>query len=101
MLQRFVAAAEPAAEYAALAAVYDRFAAEAQPTWDITDHRGPVPCTGRGMLRLPTQLGIQIVAGWAASLAVVEQPASAVDAVVPAGPLNREIKRRLRSVKAA
>lgn len=120
LYERFNAASKPEAEYDALTNLYDRFVVEAQPTWDISDHRGVVPNTARGMTRLPTSLALAMVSQWMATFAVsaeeqetavaprpdipglrlVESQApSAVDAVVPPGPLNREIKRRLRAAK--
>lgn len=91
------------AEYAALLPLIERFVTEAQPTWEISDPRGVVPCTPLGMLRLPIRLTLQMIEGWLNTLIVpsAEKPESAVDAVLPPGKARNEIKRRLRSVKAA
>lgn len=90
-----------AAQVVALVPVYERFIAEAQPTWDISDHRGPIPVTSSGMLRLG-ELGVRIIVEWVQdSVRVEEVPQSAVDAIIPPGKLNTDLKRRLRSVKAA
>lgn len=107
LLGRFMAAEKPEAEYAALGDLFSRFVLEAQPSWDIVDHRGAVPNTARGMMRLPTDLALPMVQLWLETLTAAAeepeaaQPPTAVDAIVPEGPLNREIKRRLRSVRAA
>lgn len=74
--------------------------AEAMPTWDIMDHHGPVPATEAGWLRIPDLLAQQIAVGWLNTY-TAEQPSSAVDALIPEGPMRNEIKRRLRAVKAA
>jgi hypothetical protein len=110
---RVVADAEkPEAKYVALTKLYEQFVFEAQPTWDIADHRGPVPTTARGMARIPLDLQLAILAGWVDSYVVAEKPEreplpfsvvesdapSAVDAIFPSGPVNRELKRRLRKV---
>lgn len=91
------------AEYAALVPLFERFVYEAQPSWSISDHRGAIPCTAGGMARLPIRLGLAMIDRWLESLIVPkpDEAESAVDAVVPPGPANREIKRRLRAVKAA
>jgi hypothetical protein len=109
---RVVADAEkPEAKYVALTKLYEQFIFEAQPTWDIADHRGPVPATARGMARIPLDLQLAILAAWVDSygvkqereplpFSVIESDApSAVDAVFPPStPVNRELKRRLRKV---
>jgi len=100
----YQAADDPDAELAALLELYRFFVAEAQPTWDIADHRGLIPVSGEGMLRLPLELAQQTVAGWLRTLPVpveAEEPTSAVDAVLPPGPFRDEVKTRLRAVKAA
>lgn len=97
-------ASKPGAEYAALVPIFERFLLEAQPTWDIADHRGPIPVTVRGMARLPLSISLGMFNQWLGSLPVAQeedQPESAVDAVIPPGPVNLEIKRRLKKAKAA
>ena len=104
-----------AAEYVALTNLFERFVSEAQPTWAISDHLGSIPATAAGTRRLPLPMQMAIIEQWfdtfnrkpereelPEGLHVVESDApSAVDAVIPPGPLQREIKKRLRSVKAA
>jgi hypothetical protein len=100
----YQAATEPDAELAALLSLFRFVAGEAQPSWDIADHRGLIPATGEGMLRLPLELSLRIVADWLGTLPVaadVEEPGSVVDEVLPPGPLRDEVKTRLRAVKAA
>lgn len=110
----FQRASSPEEEYPALKTAYEYFIAEGQPQWDIVDHRGAVPVTARGMLRLPDALASEIVNQWLATfeakaehpeiegLHVVESDApSAVDALIPPGPLQTAVKRRLRRAKAA
>jgi hypothetical protein len=104
LAKAFLDARGPAQEYTALVRLFDYFAAEAMPSWDIVDHRGPVPATARGMLRLPLSHSLALVNAWIQSLPAAkeeEEPQSAVDAVLPPGALNREVKRRLRAVKKA
>ncbi len=101
----FRSAKDPNAQYLALARLFGHFVLEAQPQWDIVNHRGPVPLTAEGMLRLPLTLGLSIVGKWQATFNAAKkassEPLSAVDALIPAGPLNQEVKRRLRAVKPA
>lgn len=85
-------------ELRALETVYGFFVVEAQPMWQIVDHRGPVLPTAAGMLRLPIDLGLGLVLQWAAT---VTPKASAVDAVIPPGPLRDEMNERLRVVPKA
>lgn len=116
LAQRLKEADEGPAEYVALGNLFEVFVREAMPQWDIADHLGPIPATVAGMRRLPLTLQSSILDQWIQSLeeeeeaerpelpglTLVESPApSAVDAVVPPGPLNREIKKRLRRAKAA
>lgn len=104
LLGRFNVAAKAQDEYVALNGLFEHVIREAQPQWDIVDHLGPVPATARGMARLPLDLGLAIASQWLGTLPQKKEaaePPSAVDAVIPPGPLNREIKRRLKSVKAA
>ena len=108
LLSRFMAASKQQDEYVALNALYEHVVREVQPQWDIVDHLGAVPTTARGMARLPLDLGLSIASLWLQTFVPAEkpeasqaEPASAVDAVIPPGPMNLEIKRRLRKKKAA
>lgn len=96
----FYAADGPAAEYSALEKMYGLFMVEAQPTWDIVDHRGPVPVTPAGMMRLPLPLAFEVYEQWSATFEGIaeEKPATAVDALVAPGALRDELNARLRAV---
>jgi hypothetical protein len=97
----FFAADGPAAEFAALRDLNAFFVDEAQPTWDIVDHRGPVPATAQGMLRLPLALVLNLVNGWTDTLATEdEKPATAVDAIVPPGDLRDQLNDALAKKRA-
>ena len=61
-------------EQAAIEAVYSLFVDEALLAWNLIDHRGPVPPTTEGMLRLPLLLGLEIVSTWLAALMAVPVP---------------------------
>lgn len=87
------ASAKGAAELGALRDLYEFFVAEAQPTWDLMDHRGPIQPTAGGMLRLPIALGLALVEGWAGTL---EPTPTAVDEVVPPGPVRDALNAELR-----
>lgn len=91
----FYAADGPAAEVRALSELYEFFVAEAQPTWALADHRGAIPASVDGMWRLPLDVAMEFVAQW------IQPPASVVDDVVPAGPVQAELKQRLREARAA
>jgi hypothetical protein len=80
----------------ALIKSYTHFLTEAQPTWHIVDHRGPVQATVAGMLRLPVALAMGLVVDWSAAFAA-EPPATAVDKLVPEGPLRDELNAKLRA----
>lgn len=103
LVKRYLETDNQQAEYIALAAMCDFTVREALPQWDIADHHGYIPVSGSGMTRLPIRLLLQIIDQWLASyiLPEAEKPANAVDAVIPPSPARNEIKRRLRSVKAA
>lgn len=92
-------AAKPAEEAAALQAVYRFFVSEAQPTFEIVDHRGPILPTADGMLRLPLPLALGIIDGWTSTFQAVPE-ATAVDAMVPEGPLRDKLNKGLRRKKA-
>lgn len=98
-LGEFVEAKTTSAKLAAMTELYELVVTEARPTWDILDHRGPVPATSAGMLRLPADLGLGICTGWLETLPVEKD--TAVDAVVPPGPARDELNRRLKAAKAA
>ena len=83
-------------ELAALEALYGHFLIEAQPQWDIVDHRGPVLPTTGGMLRLPVDLALGLVNEW---VATITPKASAVDAVLPPGPLRDDLNAQLRAIR--
>ena len=89
-------AAKPEAESAALRELYAFFVAEGQPTWEIVDHRGPIPPTPDGMLRLPLPVAFGMIDGWTS--AYVPKP-TAVDAMVPEGPLRDELNAGLRKAR--
>ena len=115
LAQKAVAAAEGAPQYVALNDLYEYVIREAQPQWDIVDHIGAVPLTARGMARLPLPLAMEICNQWLETLDAKPEPVevpeglhlvesdahSAVDAKIPPGPVNRELKRRLNRAKAA
>jgi len=92
-------AAKPAAEGVALRELYAFFVAEAQPTWAIVDHRGPILPTPDGMLRLPLPLALAIIDGWVSTFQPVPE-ATAVDAMIPPGALRDELNKGLRRKKA-
>jgi len=94
--------AEPGpTQLVALQRLYEYVVPEAQPTWDILDHQGPVPTTVNGMLRLPLDIALPICLGWLATFGQEEQSDSAVDALIPPGKLREALKGDLRLVKAA
>ncbi len=85
-----------AVELPALRDLYEFFVDEAQPTWDILDHRGPVPPTVAGLLRLNHLHVAGLIVEWAQTLRVVPE-STAVDELIPAGPLHDELNRQLRA----
>jgi hypothetical protein len=92
----YFTASGPELELAALRRAYAFFCAEAQPTWEIVDHRGIVPATTAGMLRLPVELGLGIILLWSQAF-VAEPPETAVDKIIPPGELRDSLNRRLRA----
>lgn len=103
LVAAFNAASTRAAEHNVLAALIDRFMLEAQPSWDIVDHRGAVPANGRGMARLPLDVQLAIIVAWIETFVIAQEepaPASAVDAVIAPGPANVELKRRLARARS-
>lgn len=89
-----------AAELVALRECYEFFVAEAQPTWDLIDHRGPVPATVSGLLRLNHMHVLGLVAEWAGTLQT-EPPTTAADELLPEGPLRDEMNRQLKAKRKA
>lgn len=98
LVAAFFAATEARVENAALRAAYEHFVGEAQPTWSIVDHRGPIQPTTEGLLRLPLPLGLRLVELWSETFIPAEQPETAVDELIPPGPLRDEMNARLRVV---
>lgn len=101
----FLVAKDETARLTALNAIYERFVPEAQPTWDLIDHRGPILPTVGGMLRLdPLALGLPIVYAWLETMAVVEEEdeqSTAVDELIPPGELNQSLNEQLRELREA
>lgn len=91
LVNAFYAAKDPGAEFVALTKAYELFVDEAQPTWAIADHRGPIPPTADGMLRLPVPLALDIIGQW------IEPPPSAVDELIPPGPLRDALNEGLKA----
>lgn len=83
-----------AAEFDALRAAYRFFVDEAQPTWEIVDHRGVVHPTADGMLRLDTTLALGCIVAWAEKF-TEPPPETAVDRLVPPGPMRDRLKAEL------
>lgn len=98
LMSAFMRATEPGPELAALAELYPFFLGEAQPVWDIADHRGPVPVSVVGMYRLPIPLALRIVDGWLETFEP-DKP-SAVDAVIPPGPVRDALNKGLRAKRS-
>jgi hypothetical protein len=89
--------APAAGEYAALERLYGFFCIEAQPTWAIVDHRGAIPATPAGMMRLPIPLAFEMIEQWSA--AFVAAPAeTAADKLLPPGPVRDRVNAQLRAV---
>ena len=93
----YFGASEPTALSAALSALASFFCVEAQPTWDVVDHRGVIPATPAGMLRFPDVLALELVAAWAQAF-VAEPAETAVDKLVEPGPRRDRLNARLRAV---
>lgn len=92
------AKAKGADEMSALSAMYELLVSEAQLTWDIADHKGPVPVSVSGMLRLPLNLGLAIYLGW---LETITPKATAVDELIPPSPLRDQLNSKLREKRKA
>jgi hypothetical protein len=86
------------ASAAALTELYTFFVLEAQPTWEIVDHRGPVAATAAGMYRFPSKLGVDICLEWAGTYI---EKATAVDELIPPSPLRDQLNAKLRAKRKA
>lgn len=86
-------AAEGPAQLAALSDLYGFFVAEAQPTWEIVDHRGAIPATSAGMLRLPLDIALKAIEAW---IDLFTPKTSAVDEMVPPGVLRDDLNAALK-----
>lgn len=89
----YEAATEGSAEVVALRDLYGTFLEEAQPTWDLIDHRGPIAPTLAGMWRLPLPVALGLIGAW---LTTITPPSTAVDEMVPPGPLRESLNTELR-----
>lgn len=98
LLAAFLAVPEsqPAKQIEALSELLPVFVAEAQPSWDLSDHRGPIPPTLSGLWRLPLPLALRFIDEWVDPPA---PPSTAVDELVPPGPLRDELNAGLRQKK--
>ena len=99
----FFAAPGPEAEFAALRVAFGLFVDEAQPTWEIVNHKGPVPPTEAGMLRLPLALGLALCEQWTDTYVGVEEEEeteTAVDEVYPPGGLRDQLNAVLARKRA-
>jgi hypothetical protein len=94
----YLSAKSDKAKSEALLELYGFFVAEAQPTWEIIDHRGPIAPTVAGTMRLPAALGVDIVLEW---LGTHTRKASAVDALVPPSALRDQLNAALREKRKA
>ena len=84
------------AEMAALRDLYAYFVLEAQPSWDIVDHRGTVPATAAGLLRLPVETALGLIGEWIGTL--IPEPTVA-DEVLPDGPVRDEVNAALKAAR--
>ena len=82
------------AELVALRELYGFFVVEAQPEWDIVDHRGRIAPTTAGMLRLPLDLALSLIGAW---LDTITPKSTAVDELVPPGPVRDALNTALKS----
>lgn len=98
LIEAYQSAKPGAAELVALRDLYGFFIAEAQPTWTIIDHRGPIQPTTEGMYRLPLDVSLPIIAEWMATLIPKE---TAVDKLVPPSPLRDQLNAKLSAKRKA
>lgn len=98
LFDKYAAAREPAAEMAALRDLYEYVVAEAQPTWQLLDHKGVVPPTASGMMRLPLPIAFALIREW---LDTAREKATAADAMLPDGPAKDTINLALRRKRKA
>ena len=96
LVTAFYAAKPGAAELVALRELYAYFVLEAQPVWDVEDHRGRIPPTSAGMLRLPTNIALGLVVEW---LETGTPKPTAADEVLPDGPVKDEVNAALRAAR--
>jgi hypothetical protein len=96
LIRSFYVAKPGAEELDALRNIYGYFVLEAQPTWDIEDHRGRIPATPAGMLRLPVDAALGLVSEWLGTL--IPTPTVA-DEVLPPGPVRDEVNTALRKAR--
>lgn len=80
----------------ALRDLYDYFVAEAQPTFAIVDHRGAVPNTTSGLLRLPVDLTLRVIEAW---IDTATPATTAVDEMVPPGEFRNDLNAALKRAK--
>lgn len=96
--------AEGADEVVTMVAMFELFIAEARPTWDLVDHRGPIPATPVGMGRLPTPLFMSMVDLWTDTVEPVRDEAGP-DGGMPVAMLSdadiAAAKKRIRVMKTA
>lgn len=96
LVAAFYAASPGDAELNALRDLYGYFLAEAQPSWDIEDHRGRIPTTVTGMLRFPIDVSLRLISEW---LATCVPKSTAADEVLPEGPVRDEVNAALRKAR--
>jgi len=93
LVDAFYAAKPGDPELEALKALYSFFLTEAQPSWEIEDHRGRIPTTVTGMLRLPLEAALGLIAEWVAT--ATPKPTVA-DEALPPGPVRDEVNAALK-----
>lgn len=92
---RLYAAAITGRDADAIGTLYGFFLDEAQPTWEIADHRGLIAPTLEGMARIPVPLALGIVLGWIETFMQPDLP-TAADEALPPGPLRDTVNAELR-----
>lgn len=93
---KYLTADDGNAQLVALRDLYDYFVAEAQPTFAIVDHRGAVPNTTSGLLRLPLDLTLKVIEAW---IDTATPETTAVDEVIPPGELRDDLNAALKRAK--